>query len=107
MNRLLALLPLACFLPLPQVIGQEIQCPGQNTLEMRYCASLDREESNENLRSQLSSGTFDRWQQTTKEVCAKAYAPYKQGTIYPQMIIRCDDNLNRALLKELKGLGEN
>ena len=107
MKFLPALLPLACLLKLPKVIGQDLQCPGQNTVEMRYCASLDLEDSNENLRSQLPAGTFEQWQQTTKEVCAKAYAPYKQGTIYPQVIMRCDDNLNRALLKELKGLGEN
>jgi len=58
------------------------------------------------LRSQLPSRTFGRWQQTTKEVCAKAYAPYKQSSIYAQMVIRCDDNLNRALRPALKGLGE-
>ena len=65
------------------------------------------EKTSKTVRTQLPSGTFDRWKQMTKEVCAKAYAPYKQGTIYPQVIMRCDDNLNRALLKELKGLGEN
>ena len=65
------------------------------------------EKINKNLRAQLPSVTFDLWQQITKDSCAKAYAPYKQGTIYPQVIMRCDDNLNSALLKELKGLGEN
>ncbi len=68
MNRLLGLLPLTCFFPLPKVMGKEIQCPSQNTLEMRYCASLDREKYNENFRSQLPLGTFDRWKQMTKEV---------------------------------------
>ncbi len=107
MKFLPALLPLACLLPLAEVIGQDVECPGQNTVEMRYCASLDLENSNKHLRSQLPSRTFGRWQKTTKEVCAKAYAPYKQSSIYAQMVIRCDDNLNRALLKELKGLGKN
>ncbi|WP_197524599.1 chorismate-binding protein [Prochlorococcus marinus] len=65
------------------------------------------EKINKNLRSQLPSVTFDRWQVTTKEVCAKAYAPYKQGSIYLQMIIRCDDSLNLALRQALKGLEEN
>jgi hypothetical protein len=32
--------------------------------------------------------------------------PYKDGTIYPQLVVGCDDNLNRALLKEFRGLGE-
>ena len=65
------------------------------------------EKINKNLKSQLPSRTFDRWRQITKDFCAKGCAAYRQGTIYTQMIIGCHDNLNRALLKELKGLGEN
>ena len=65
------------------------------------------EKINKNLKSQLPSGTFDRWKQITNDFCSKGCAAYRQGTIYRQMIIGCHDNLNRALLKELKGLGEN
>ena len=35
------------------------------------------EKINKNLKSQLPAGTFERWQQTTKEAFSKAYAPYK------------------------------
>ena len=38
--------------------------------------------------------------------CAAAYAPYRDGSIYPQMVVGCDDRLNRILLEELKGLGK-
>ena len=48
---------------------------------------------------------MENWKQATQEVCAVAYAPYRQGTIYPQMVVGCDDRLNRVLLEELKGLG--
>ena len=65
------------------------------------------EKINKNLKSQLPSRTFDRWRQITKDFCAKGCTAYRQGTIDTQMIIGCHDNLNRALLKELKGLGEN
>lgn len=65
------------------------------------------EKINKNLKSQLPSRTFDRWRQIIKDFCAKGCAAYRQGTIDTQMIIGCHDNLNRALLKELKGLGEN
>jgi len=41
MKCLFALLPFVCFLSSAEVLAQEIQCPGQNTIEMRYCASLD------------------------------------------------------------------
>ena len=46
------------------------------------------------------------WQRATKVVCAAAKKPYLQGTIYPQLVVGCDDHLNRALLKEFKGLGD-
>ena len=93
--------------PMPAKAEQfDIQCPGQNTYEMRWCASQKWEESNKELRKILSSETFRNWTKTTQEVCAAAYAPYIQGTIYPQMVIICDDRLNRVLLDELKGLGE-
>ena len=76
-----------------------------NTIEMRFCASKSWEESNKALKEQLSPETLENWKQATREVCAVAYAPYQEGTIYPQMIVACDDRLNRVLLEELKGLG--
>ena len=84
----------------------DIQCPGQNTIEMRWCASQSLDESNADLQKKLPPETLKTWVKATQEVCAAAYAPYIQGTIYPQMVVGCDDRLNRVLLKELKGLGE-
>ena len=84
----------------------DIQCPGQNTVEMRFCASQKWEESNQALREQLEPRTLKTWMKATQEVCAAAYAPYRQGTIYPQIVVSCDDRLNRVLLEELKGLGK-
>ena len=83
----------------------EIQCPGLTTYEMRFCASQKREESNKALKEQLEEKTLEKWKAAVQEVCAAAYAPYRQGTIYPQMVVGCDDRLNRVLLEELKGLG--
>ena len=102
------ILLLLLFLPLVQVQAREpeIQCPGENTIEMRFCASQNWEESNQALKEQLPQATLEKWKAATQEVCAAAYAPYRQGTIYPQMVIGCDDRLNRVLLKELKGLGK-
>ena len=84
----------------------DIQCPGLNTAEMRWCASKSLEESEHLLKEQLPPETLENWKQATQEVCAIAYAPYRQGTIYPQMVVGCDDRLNRVLLKEMKGLVE-
>ena len=82
----------------------DIQCPGMNTIEMRWCASISLEESDQSLKQQLPPKTFENWRRATREVCAVAYAPYRQGTIYPQMVVGCDDRLNRVLLEELQGL---
>ena len=85
---------------------QDIHCPGQNTVEMRWCASKNLKESNKALEKQLTPKTLENWKQATQEVCAAAYRPSLQGSIYPHMVVGCDDRLNRTLLKELKGLGE-
>ena len=102
MKALLLLL----LLPLMPVKAKQpdIQCPGQNTVEMRFCASQKWEESNQALREQLEPRTLKTWMKATQEVCAVAYAPYREGTIYPQMVVSCDDHLNRVLLEELKDL---
>ncbi|MCP9792638.1 lysozyme inhibitor LprI family protein [Vulcanococcus limneticus] len=81
-----------------------IRCPGNNTVEMRYCAEKSVLQSDAQLQRKISRQLFKQWQDATRAVCEKAYAPYKDGTIYPQMIVGCDDNLNRSLLKEFKGL---
>ena len=83
-----------------------IQCPGKNTIEMRWCASKQWEESNDALQQKLSRETLESWNKATQQVCAAAYAPLRQGSIYPQMVVGCDDRLNRTLLKEFTRLGE-
>ena len=101
------LLPLL-LIPLMPVKAEEadVQCPGQNTMEMRWCASQQWDESNQALKEQLTPTILEKWKTATQEDCAAAYAPYRQGTIYPQMVVGCDDRLNIVLLEELKGLGE-
>ena len=84
---------------------REIQCPGLTTYEMRFCASQSLDQSNQALKDQLPQATLEKLKAATQEVCAAAYAPYRKGTIYPQMVVGCDDRLNRVLLEELKGLG--
>ena len=83
----------------------DIQCPGLYPPEIRFCISQSFRESNQALREQLEPKILKTWLKATQEVCAAAYAPYRQGTIYPQMVVSCDDRLNRVLLEELKGLG--
>jgi hypothetical protein len=78
----------------------QIHCPGENTVEMRYCAGVSWEQSTNLLKRKIPRALFQQWQEATRAVCAHAYALYKNGTIYPQLVVGCDDTLNRALLKE-------
>lgn len=105
MNKLLLIGVLLLPLSAAQAKPPEIQCPGSNTVEMRYCAGQLWEQSTKQLRQKLGKDQFKQWQDATREACAKAYAPYKEGTIYPQLVVGCDDHLNRALLKEFQPLG--
>ena len=83
-----------------------IQCPGENTIEMRWCASKQWEESTEALQRKLHPEALENWNKAKRQVCAAAHAPFKQGSIYPQMVVGCDDRLNRTLLEEFTRLGE-
>ena len=99
---LLMLLPL-----MPAKADQpNIKCPGNNTPEMRWCASKSLEESKAALEKELPRAVLMEWQRATQAVCAVAKKRYLHGTIYPQLVVECDDNLNRALLEEFKGLGD-
>ena len=99
MNALLLLSLVSVFAEQP-----DIKCPGNNTVEMRWCASMSLDESHSALQKKLSPESMKQWREATIAVCAAAYRPYSQGTIYPQMVVGCDDRLNRVLLEEFKGL---
>jgi len=105
--RPLLLLGVLAFAPGPtSAKPAAIQCPGANTVEMRYCAGKSWEQSDAQLRKKVGKRLMAQWHQATKALCASAYATYKDGTIYPQLLVGCDDRLNRAMLKEFRGLGE-
>jgi hypothetical protein len=81
------------------------RCPGETTVEMRNCAEQSWQQSDNQLRRKISKQQYKQWQDATRALCAQAYGPYKEGTIYPQLVVGCDDHLNRALLKEFQPLG--
>lgn len=105
MRRLLLLVGVLTVVPAhASTPPRPIQCPGENTVEMRYCASKSWEQSTSRLKGKIPAALLKQWQEATRAVCAAAYAPYKDGTIYPQLVVGCDDHLNRALLKEFAPL---
>lgn len=80
------------------------RCPGQDTMEMRLCAGMALEESDRRVQKKLPPAAFRQWRQTTRALCTRAYALYQDGSIYPQLVVGCQDNLNRALLREFAPL---
>ena len=83
-----------------------IKCPGDTTVEMRECASKSWEQYDAQLRQKVGKRLMEQWHEATKALCGAAYAPYKDGTINPQLVVGCDDRLNRAMLKEFKRMDE-
>ena len=73
------LLPLL-FLPLMPAKAKQpdIKCPGNTTVEMRWWL---QKALRRHLRQNLTRDAA-KWAAATQEVCS-AYAPYRQGTIYP------------------------
>ena len=106
LERMRALL-LLMLLPLIPAKAEQpnIKCPGKNTVEMRWCASKSLDESKAALKKKLSPKTLKQWREATMQVCSAPYRPYLQGTIYPQLVVGCDDRLNKVLLEKFKGLG--
>ena len=81
-----------------------IRCPGSTTGEMHYCASQSLEQSQILIRKKLPKQEVEQWIQLTRAVCERAHAPHRDGTIYPLLVLGCDDRLNRALLQEFHGM---
>ena len=81
----------------------DIQCPGKNTIEMRWCASKARNESREALKEKLSLEILEKWEQATKEACEVACTIPSGNHLSPD-----GGYLRRQTqqsLEELKGLG--
>jgi hypothetical protein len=104
MQRLVMLTALLLFGPPALAQAAPIQCPGESTVEMRYCAAVSLEDSNNLLQQKIPQALFQQWQDATRAVCTHAHRPFREGTIYPQLVVGCDDNLNRALLREFEPL---
>ena len=86
---------------------ERLRCPGQNTLEMQQCAARNRDDAKLALAARMSTPLLQQWVQTTDDVCQMAYAGYRDGSIYGQLVIGCEASLHRALLNQFKGLNES
>ena len=79
-------------------------CEGTQ-FELRVCADKNLIASDAKIREVLPSELAKRWGEVTGEVCEERWQIFREGSIYPMMLLKCNDNLNRTLLKEFRKFG--
>ena len=97
---------LASITAAPAAADSAPACPGNTTYEMRRCASEQLEQSQRQLTEKLSASELQTWKAVTRDVCDRAYRPYRDGSIHGQLVTGCHDRLNKALLLEFRSLEE-
>ena len=79
-------------------------CNEETTYEMRECAFIKLVQSDKTLKQVLKFKTFEEWVGIRQTMCEEAYMQYKEGIIYPMMILRCSVDMNKTLLRKTRGL---
>ena len=102
MRPLLFLLLLV--IPVPVTAEEKNYCNEGTTYEMRECAFKKLVSSDKQVRTKLDPRIFETWVEIRQEMCEQAYENYKEGTIYPQMIMKCSIELNNKFLEQTRGL---
>ena len=76
-------------------------CEGTQ-FQLRVCADKNLIASDSKIREVLPPELANQWVEATSAVCEEKWKIFKQGSIYPMMLLKCNDNLNRTLLKEFE-----
>ena len=85
-------------------LEQRSVCTG-NQSKLRVCADENLKSSDSRINETLPPRLAKQWHEATSAVCLNRWENYKGGSIYPMMILKCNDNLNRVLLKEFEPFG--
>ena len=83
---------------------QEEYCNQGTTIEMKRCTFKRLVQSDTKLKRELKSKAFEEWVAIRQRMCEEAYMQYKEGTIYPLMILKCSVDMNKTLLQKTRGL---
>ena len=67
---------------------KEGYCNEGNTYAMRECTFRKLVQSDKKLKQELKYKTFEEWVGIRQTICEEAYMQYKEGTIYPLMILK-------------------
>ena len=84
-----------------EIVPPRKSCEGSQ-FQLRVCADKNLIASDAKIREVLPSELAKRWGEVTGEVCEEKWQIFKEGSIYPMMLLKCNDNLNRTLLKEFE-----
>ena len=69
---------------------------------MRECAVSKFVQLDKRFKQEFKSKTFEEWVGIRHRICTEAYMQYKEGTIYPLMILKCSVDMNKTLLQNAR-----
>ena len=87
-----------------EIVAPRKTCEGTQ-FQLRVCADENLMASDAKIREELPPELATKWEEATTVVCEERWKDFKTGSIYPMMILKCNDNLNRVLLKEFEPFG--
>ena len=92
-------------IPLPALAQEkEGYCNEGTTYAMRECAFSKLVQSDKKLKQELKSKTFEEWVGIRQTMSEEESMQYKEGMIYPLMILKCFVDMNKILLQKTRGL---
>jgi len=73
-----------------------------STYAQQWCAGERWGDSSKELSQYLEDEERKEWEEATRTVCIKVWAPYIDGTGWKQGEVDCANRLNQTLIKEFK-----
>ena len=95
---------MTCGSAFAEIVAPRKSCEGTQ-FQLRVCADENLIASDAKIREVLASELAIQWGEATRAVCEERWKIFREGSIYPMMLLKCNDNLNRTLLKEFRKLG--
>lgn len=81
--------------------AHSLKCPGDTTVAQRECAGILLGKTDAKLKKVININLFLQWESARSQMCNQAFG-HREGSIWPQIEIECNRNLNQALLNEFE-----
>jgi len=93
-------------LSLPLLLGSPVgvmagphSCDGSQ-LDIRKCLDEMVIKTDQQIQSQMSASEYQRYEEATMRKCEEQNQHFKQGSIYPALILRCSLESNQSFLNQ-------